>query len=434
MKTAISILKRFCKNGKYGYMDISGLTVIPPQYNHAYDFSEGLAIVELNTYGKKKVFGAINTVGELQFEFECDNVIAIENEYGGVIERGFAEGFAVIEIGDKYGFIHKSGKIVLYPIYDALFPFCEGMALYSNNGKWGYLNTDIKVAIEAQYYGAGLFSEGVAPVSCEGEIRNKHGWHIERDGVSSVSDMQWGFINKSGEYVIAPKFLRAGSFSEGLAAVEKRIFINIVKHDDQYGYVNKKGYFDRLQEDDINTDCFDKGLYLFGNKEYIYDSECLKKEHFKEHFDVFEYSKIFDYIEKWGFIDKNGNLVIEPKFDSVMGFSEGVAAIEINNKWGFIDKLGNLIIPPKFEDVKPFSEGLSAVKIVKSTGWKGWFLNPYESKWGFIDKSGDFIIKPEFETVFENFYGNTALVGTRKHTYYINKKGEKVRQFTFSII
>src|SRR3990172_1465886 len=118
MKTAISILKRFCKNGKYGYMDISGLTVIPPQSNHAYDFSEGLAIV------------------------------------------------------------------------DALFPFCEGMALYSNNGKWGYLNTDIKVAIEAQYYGAGLFSEGVAPVTCEGEIRNKHGWYIERDGVSSVSDMQ----------------------------------------------------------------------------------------------------------------------------------------------------------------------------------------------------------------------------------------------------
>ncbi|HEF3474383.1 TPA: WG repeat-containing protein, partial [Campylobacter coli] len=54
---------------------------------------------------------------------------------------------------------------------------------------------------------------------------------------------------------------------------------------------------------------------------------------------------------KWGFIDKNGEFVIEPKFDGVGNFSEGLARVELNGKYGFIDKSGKIVIEPKFDDI-----------------------------------------------------------------------------------
>ncbi|EAK1349894.1 WG repeat-containing protein, partial [Campylobacter coli] len=54
---------------------------------------------------------------------------------------------------------------------------------------------------------------------------------------------------------------------------------------------------------------------------------------------------------KWGFIDKSGKIVIEPKFDGVGNFSEGLAGVELNGKWGFIDKSGKIVIEPKFDDI-----------------------------------------------------------------------------------
>ena len=43
---------------------------------------------------------------------------------------------------------------------------------------------------------------------------------------------------------------------------------------------------------------------------------------------------------KWGFIDKTGKIIINPQFDEVDFFSEGLCAVKIGNKWGYIDKKG----------------------------------------------------------------------------------------------
>ena len=50
--------------------------------------------------------------------------------------------------------------------------------------------------------------------------------------------------------------------------------------------------------------------------------------------------------KKYGFIDKNGKVVIEPQFDNVSAFSEGLAKVEKDGKWGFIHKSGKVVIEP----------------------------------------------------------------------------------------
>ncbi len=54
--------------------------------------------------------------------------------------------------------------------------------------------------------------------------------------------------------------------------------------------------------------------------------------------------------EKWGFIDKNDNTVVECKYDRVTEFNEyGFAGICENNKWGVIDENGNIVQEPIYK-------------------------------------------------------------------------------------
>lgn len=110
--------------------------------------------------------------------------------------------------------------------------------------------------------------------------------------------------------------------------------------------------------------------------------------------------RLFEQIpaKKWGFIDKEGNLVIPVKFDDVArdeyggrtlyhkafrNFSEGLCAVRFGKKWGFIDKQGNFVIEPKYDTAGCFSEGLACVR--------------QGAKYGYIDKTGNNVIPMEFD-------------------------------------
>ena len=55
---------------------------------------------------------------------------------------------------------------------------------------------------------------------------------------------------------------------------------------------------------------------------------------------------------KYGFIDKNGKVVIEPQFYDVHTRGEGFAQVEKDGKWGYIDKNGKVVIEPQFDDAR----------------------------------------------------------------------------------
>ena len=76
---------------------------------------------------------------------------------------------------------------------------------------------------------------------------------------------------------------------------------------------------------------------------------------------------------KRGFIDKNGTVVIEPNYENVALFTDGLAPVKINGKWGFINKFQKIIIEPRFDEIRwSFHEDLASVRVGE--------------KWGYIDK------------------------------------------------
>ena len=91
-------------------------------------------------------------------------------------------------------------------------------------------------------------------------------------------------------------------------------------------------------------------LFLTGcsKKEEQYENVTVSKE---------ELPVYFKQNGKYGFIDKNGNVVIEPKFTKTYGFSsDGTAAVSeggfvfgvLTDKWGMINTKGEYIIKPEF--------------------------------------------------------------------------------------
>ena len=92
---------------------------------------------------------------------------------------------------------------------------------------------------------------------------------------------------------------------------------------------------------------------------------------------------------KWGFYD-GMKTVIEPAYDEVFCFRDGLASVELDEKCGYINDKGEVVIPLEYETAMSFSEGLAAVT--------------KRDKFGYINKENTIVIPFEYDaaTAFEN--------------------------------
>jgi hypothetical protein len=105
------------------------------------------------------------------------------------------------------------------------------------------------------------------------------------------------------------------------------------------------------------------------------------------------------YGGKWGFISREGQLMVPPQFAAAGYFFQGIARVTLKShgeqKVGFIDTHGKILIKPEFENAGDFREGLAPAQIGR--------------KWGFINREGRFLIAPQFQGAGE-FHEGLAVV------------------------
>jgi len=157
--------------------------------------------------------------------------------------------------------------------------------------------------------------------------------------VPFVRDGKWGYKKASGEVVIQPRFEVAYDFSaEGIAAVVD---------DEGWAYINADGFtVIRPFVFDNGPDYFEEGLARFRSE------------------------------SKFGFFDRKGRVIIEPRFDFALPFHDGLAAVcsgckeELEGEhrsvkggvWGYIDRRGAVVFPPRCEEAGNFANGRARVK------------------------------------------------------------------------
>ena len=213
--------------------------------------------------------------------------------------------------------------------------------------------------------------------------------------VSSADlDFAGGFVNEKNEIVIRTDGVMR-SFSEGYALSMKDIGVGFIdKHGDvviphMFGYPRSIGSIPRTFS------------YTRWGKIFSGFSEGLA---------------VVWLNEKWGFINKRGELVAQPQFELAGAPSEGLAPVKLNDLWGFIDTSGKIVIQPQFQhpdrrltDEYIFSEGRAVVLI--------------DDKFGYIDPLGEIVIEPVFEEA-KAFSEGLAVVVTSDYKYgYIDANG-----------
>lgn len=107
--------------------------------------------------------------------------------------------------------------------------------------------------------------------------------------------------------------------------------------------------------------------------------------------------------DKWGFINRNGEIVIPLAYDEVKEFmGESLTPIKTGGKYGYINEKGEMIIPPEFSDAKRFykHKNLKVAAVKK------------DSKYGLIDTLGHFVMKPKFDDI-EVFHSENGLFQVR---------------------
>lgn len=95
---------------------------------------------------------------------------------------------------------------------------------------------------------------------------------------------------------------------------------------------------------------------------------------------------------KWGYINKNGAMVIKNIYDDCRDFIDGVAIVNLKGKWGYIDTNGELLIDHKYMEAGSFKSGLALVK-------------DFEGRTYFINKEGKEILSFEADKIKEFEHG-----------------------------
>ncbi len=223
------------QDGKWGYIDTAGKTVIPCVYREAGDFHNGRASVRpASSFGYIDPDGdfAIAAQFDLAGDFGDDMAFVKQNSKQYIInkvgekiatlgkESGtvYSGGFAAINNGDgTWSYFNTARRRAFTQTYEGAGNFSEDYAAVKRDGLWGYINTGGVMVIGAQYAAAGEFSQSRAPVQ---DTAGK-----------------WGFIDKAGEHIIPCLYDEAGAFYMDTAVVKTG---NIV------GVVNRSGEFTQL--------------------------------------------------------------------------------------------------------------------------------------------------------------------------------------------
>ena len=258
----------------------------------------------------------------------------------------------------------------------------------------------------------------------------------EKDLLAVVKDGKYGYINHEGKIVISPQFIWAEDFWRGLGSVYVC---------GRYASIDSSGNF------------LPQRIATNGNLEPAEKNG------------------------KFGFVDASGAFKIAARFDEVLPFSEGLAAVRIGDKWGFIDNAGKVVIHPRFKAAFYFREGVGVAetdsgsalidtsgnvlatnldyidfiadgRVPARRGDKSGYLDlsgktvipfVYDSvssfsgglaavekrdRWGYLDRNGHLVIRPKFQRA-GRFANGLAPARLGDHTGFIDKSGK----FAFSL-
>lgn len=286
-----------CRGFRCGYLGPDGAWSIAPRFERVSSFSGGVAPVTLNG-----LMAYIDRNGRFITPEPPALAAARWLWRPDAIRDGSSNNG-----GTALGFIDRSGKLVIPPVFSQAGDFGAGLApVQSASGAFGYIDAQGRWKLAPVFRTAQAFVEGLALVQGCGPFANRY-CHIDPQGQEQV--------------VLPDPIEAAGSFENGVAWLRD--------HEGKVQWIDRKG---KLAAAPAPTAAPPELQRLSVNG------------------------------GPWGFADADDRFVIAPRFDDAGEFSQGLAPVKIGQKWGFVQRSGKMAITAAYDEVTPFTEGFARVR------------------------------------------------------------------------
>lgn len=423
--------KTFMENSRVGVKHKDGRVIVKPEYE-SIDFCDNEGFEHFATFiaPETEMRGLVNlktgrTLLEPKYariffgEADCAEIVVEEDDrrlnglYNLATERivlepkfkkiefSFTEGTSFTNMyacndGDHWGVVQSDGKTILPCVYKHAYDYYDFVGLLKadedrldritnrtvevkydsifvakdyylvcEHGKWGASDFKLNEIIPCMYDAIGTFSldENLAVATLNGKS---------------------GYIDRQNKVVLPFAYDKACNFSEGLAAVFK---------DGKWSFI------------DINGQ---QKASISGEHEFVLPLEG-------------GFACVFGKNGKYGVIDKNGQIVVPHKYNSIGTFRDNLAEVFLGTspsdfKMGLIDNTGKEVLPCKYDMIGLFEEhGLAEIRIGEM----------FSGKSGLIDKTGKIVLPCEYNSI-GLFYGEMAYVQKGEKYGYIDSKGRLV--------
>ncbi len=344
---------------RYGYINYDGKLLLEPEYNQ---LSRVIGIEDNeNAYilcAKNGQYGIIKNTEEL-----------IKNEYQS-IEYDESSKVFTLEKSKKYGIADLNGNIIVPTEYDqiditGIYLYAQniqGITVYNSDGTQANIDTNVAIL-------------NTSNEKYKIRIDNKEG-------------TKYGVINEDGEQLIEEKYnyieylfdnlFIASNEQSKLGVIDDKDNIKVELSNDALQKIEgtnviqasvtannitklySKEMTEVCQLTNANVEVKDNFIVISNDTETRYfdkDGKELKST------EVYPNNTLFAKKEndKWGFMDKNGNIVVEAKYDKVTEFNEyGFAGVRLDGKWGVVNSKGEEILTPTYtldEETEPYFIG-----------------------------------------------------------------------------
>lgn len=349
---------------------------------------------------------------------------ANENKAGTVYFEDLAmfyDGMAPVYDNGKYNAINRKGELLAPGWYDKYFQAVGyPMMMLHKDGKWRFINKQGEF-IGDWFLQMNVFLKGLASVKNE----NK----------------KWGVMDTTGNMIVPCEYKKT-MCGEGHIVVQN--------DEDKYQILDRSA---KAFEDKWYEAAF---LYYLGNMAWVKENEQwrfmnnkgeLSKDSYKN-FKPFMSGVAFvqNKEDKWGAINKQGELVLPYQYEGIQSYFHGMAVIKgKDGKFAIINNAGEMLSDDWYDEV--FGDSDSFVAVKKGKKWiyfnaKGEQLGKKYSevkifaegfafvkklgKWGIINEQGDKVWRFMIDDVKSNFSLGRALVEIDGKTTYINIKTKRL--------
>ena len=312
---------------------------------------------------------------------------------------------------DLSGYVNKAGEELKLPENSrALQSFHNGYACIVTEIIVGEFEIGGTVFKDIEYHHLIIDSKGQIVLDLfDFDIDKANVFSNGLFAVKNKKIKKWGYIDLNGNWIIDP------IIDNGIGAnfMQNRVVVSI---NGQFILINKTG---GIINDNIGLDILSYGFF--------YENRSVARNRISGSHKLFGFVDIngniivdliynfaTDFSEKkaavrlldegnWFFIDKNGKQISKiPEATYLSPFNDGYSIIQKNGKVGYINHDGKIVIPCKYDFVSPFKDGYAGVSFDEPKlggDYHTYLIQVQESgigTYGIIDKTGKMIIEPMF--------------------------------------